>query len=78
MNVIEPIGYRGTVEFHQPGGLATKARRCHPTMRDSTTSRVDLDGIEPAIHVHHVFGYFTKGVRIIGTVCRWWWYNHGG
>ena len=75
MNVSEPIVYRGTVN--------SANREGSQQMRDAVTDyarlhddRVDVDGNEPASHVHHVFGYFTEGVRSIRTVCRW--HNHGG
>ena len=77
VNVSEPIGYRGTVNSANREGSQQR--------RDAVTDyarlhdvHVDVDGIEPSIHVHHVFGYFTEGVRSIRTVCRWWWHNHGG
>ena len=56
VNVSEPIGYRGTVNSANREGSQQR--------RDAVTDyarlhdvRVDVDGIEPAIHVHHVFGY---------------------
>ena len=75
MNVSEQIGYRGIVtstnreSSQQRRETVTDFARLHDV-------RVDVDGIEPASHVHHVFGYFTEGVRSITTVCRW--HNHGG
>ena len=68
MNVSEPIGYRGTVNFANREGsqqrrdTVTDYARFHDVL-------VDVDGIEPASHVHHVFGYFTEGVRSIRNVC---------
>ena len=50
-------------------------QRCHIITDDARLHnvRVDVDGMEPMIHVDRVIAFFTEGVRSIRTVR-----NHGG
>ena len=59
MNVSETIRYRGAVSSANREG---PQQRCE-TVADDTglhNVRVDVDGIEPLMHVHHVLGLFTE------------------
>ena len=68
MNVSETIRYRGAV---------TSANREASQQRYETVAddarlhdvRVDVDGIEPFIHVHHGIGLLTERVRAIDSRC---------
>ena len=67
VNVSESIRYRGAVTSanregsQQRGETVTNYARLHDVY-------IDVDGIEPLIHVHHVFGLFTIGVRTVGSL----------
>ena len=75
MNVSEPIRYRGTVtSVNREGSQQRRETITHYTRLHDV--RVDVDGIEPASHAHHVVSFFTEGVRSIRTVCRW--HKQGG
>ena len=70
VNVSEPIRYRGAVtstnreDSQQRCETFTDYARLHDI-------RVDVDGIVPFIHLHHIVGLFTVGVRTIGSLFRW-------
>ena len=70
VNVSESIGYHGAVTSanregsQQRGETVTNNARLHDVC-------IDVDGIEPLIHVHHVFGLFTIDVRTIGSFFGW-------
>ena len=56
MNVTEPIRYRGAVTSANREG---SQQRCETVTHYARLHdvRVDVDGIEPLIHLHHVFGH---------------------
>ena len=75
VNVSEPIRYRVAV---------TSANRwCSQQRRETVTHyarfhdvRVDVYGIKPARHAHHVVSFVMEGVRITGSLVGW--RNHAG
>ena len=76
MNVSEMIGYHGAVNSAK---LEASLQR-YETVADYAKLydvRVDIDGIEPLIHVHHGIVLLTKKVRVIGSLC-FGFQRHGG
>ena len=75
VDVIETIGYRGAVSSVKREG---PQHRCYAVADDARLHnvRVDVDGIEPLIHVDRIIAFSMEGVRSIRTVCRW--HNPGG
>ena len=75
VNVGEPIGYRFAVTSTNREG---SQQRCDTVTYYARLHdvRVDVDGIEPLIHLHQVFGLFTVGIRTIGSLFGW--QKHGG
>ena len=68
MNVSETIGHRGAVT----SANREASQQRHETVADDARLhdvRVDVDGVEPLMHVHHGIGLLTERVRAIGSLC---------
>ena len=63
MNVSKTFIYGGAVNSTK---REASQQRCETVTNDGKLHNipVDVDGIEPLIHVHHVIGLFTEGVQI--------------
>ena len=70
VNVSEPIRYRFAVTSANREG---SQQRCDTVTYYARLHdvRAEVYGIEPLIHLHHVFGLFTVGIRIIGSLFGW-------
>ena len=75
------MDFSETIRYHD---AVTSANGEGPQQRCETVSddarlhnvRVDVHGIEPSNHAHHVLSFFTEGERNRGSLTRW--QNHGG
>ena len=70
VNVNESIGYLGAVTSANREGSQQRSETVTDYARLHDVC-IDVDGIEPLIHVHHVFGLFTIGVRTVGSFFGW-------
>ena len=77
MNVSETIGHCGAVT----SANREASQQRHETVADDARLhdvRVDVDGVEPLIHVRHGSGLLTERVRATGSLWLCGWQSNGG